>query len=164
MSDNNALEIWSKLELAKDFKTIVPQIERNLADIADGKKIIATETPMNEGSALAPIEHFFMDGVYIREMSMIKDTLYFGAIHKQLHMCFLLEGKVSTASEHGVVEYTAPCYFVATPGVKRVVYAYEDSKWYNIHKNPSNTKDLKELEKQTVVMSYEEYEDYIKNK
>ena len=50
MGDNNALEIWSKLELAKDFKAIVPQIERNLTEIADGVNIIATKTPMNEGS------------------------------------------------------------------------------------------------------------------
>ena len=82
--------------LSKDFKTTVTKLEQDLISIADGENIIAgtKEKPIVSDSDKIPIRHFFMEGVYIREMSMIKDTLYFGAIHKQLHMCFLLEGKV----------------------------------------------------------------------
>ena len=36
--------------------------------------------------------------------------------------------------------------------------------WYTAHKNPSNTEDLDQLEKEIVAVSYEEYEEYIKNK
>jgi len=49
-------------------------------------------------------------------------------------------------------------------GIKRVLYAEEDSVWYNTHKNPTNTEDVKKLEKDLVSISYEEYEEYIKNK
>ena len=37
---------------------------------------------------------------------------------------------------------------------------YEDSYWYNTHKNPDNIEDVQELEKQIVALSYEEYKKY----
>ena len=49
-------------------------------------------------------------------------------------------------------------------GVKRVIYGNEESIFTNVHKNPSNTEDIKELEKQIVALSYEEYEEYIKKR
>jgi hypothetical protein len=79
-------------------------------------------------------------------------------------MCFLLEGHVSVANENETVDYVAPCYIVSTPGIKRVLYAHEESVWYNIHKNPSSTEDVRELEGSIVALTYEEYEEYIKNK
>ena len=103
-----------------------------------------------------------MDGVYVREMTMYKGMIVIGAIHKHLHMCFLLKGKLSVASRQGVVEYIAPCFIIAGPGEKRVLYAHEDSHWYNTHKNPNNIKEIKDLEKEIVASSYEEYEQYIK--
>jgi hypothetical protein len=105
-----------------------------------------------------------VDGVYVRKMTMYEGTIVIGAIHKHLHMCFLLEGHLSVASEDGVNEYIAPCFIIAEPGEKRVLYAHEDSVWYNTHKNPSDTKDVKQLEKEIVAVSYEDYRKYIKNK
>ena len=105
-----------------------------------------------------------MDGVYVREMKMFKDTAIIGAIHKHLHMCFLLEGHLTVANEGGVIEYKAPCYIESSPGVKRILYAHEDSLWYNTHKNPSNTENVDQLEKEIVALSYDEYEEYINNK
>ena len=127
-------------EVGKNFKSIV----------TNSKKV--------------PINHFFMDGVYVREMTMFKDTVVIGAIHKHLHMCFLLKGHLAVASEAGVNEYKAPCYIIAEPGEKRVLYAYEESVWYNTHKNEDNIKDIDQLEKNIVAVNYEDYEQYIKNK
>jgi hypothetical protein len=98
-------------------------------------------------------------------MDMVKDTVVVGAIHKHLHVWFLLTGHVTIATEDVTEDYIAPCYVVSTPGVKRVILANEDSIFVNIHKNPSNTRDLDELEKEIVALNYEEYEEYInKNK
>ena len=105
-----------------------------------------------------------MDGVYVREMVMNPGMLVVGAIHKHRHMCFLLQGHLSVASDSGVTDYIAPCIIVANPGERRVLYAHEYSVWYNTHKNPSNTEDVYQLEKDIVATSYEEYEQYIKNK
>ena len=152
-------------EVGKNFRDTVVKLENDLKSIADGDSIIAgtDEDPIVTDSEKIPISHFFMDGVYVRKMTMYEGTIVIGAIHKHLHMCFLLEGHLSVASEDGVNEYIAPCFIIAEPGEKRVLYAHEDSVWYNTHKNPNNTKDVKQLEKEIVAVSYDEYKQYIKN-
>ena len=153
--------------LAKNFKTTITKLEQDLKAAADNNNIIAgtKEKPIVNDNLNVPIQHFFMDGVYIREMTMFEGTVVIGAIHKTLHMCFLLEGSLTVADENGVKDYIAPCKIIATPGVKRVLYANEDSVWYNTHKIPSNTEDVNKLEEDLVALSYEEYEKYInKNK
>ena len=48
---------------------------------------------------------------------------------------------------------------------KDLILANENSIFVNVHKNPSNTKDIDKLEKEIVALNYEEYEQYInKNK
>ena len=152
--------------LSKDFKTTVTKLEQDLISIADGENIIAgtKEKPIVSDSDKIPIKHFFMDGVYIREMTMFKGTVVIGEIHKTLHMCFLLAGHLTVADENDVKDYIAPCKIIATPGIKRVLYAHEDSVWYNTHKNPSNTKDVERLEDELVAISYEKYDEYINQK
>jgi hypothetical protein len=155
-----------KTGLVESFKATITSFEDNLKSISDGSTIIAgtDDKPIVSGSTLIPIRHFFMDGVYVREMTMYKDTVVVGAIHKHLHMCFLLTGKITVVNEKETVDHVAPCFIVSTPGIKRVLYAHEDSIWYNIHKNPKSTEDTKELETNIIALSYEEYEEYIKNK
>ena len=153
-------------ELSNNFKNIVTELENTLIQNADGENIIVgtKEKPIVTDSDKIPIKHFFMEGVYVREMTMFKGMAVVGAIHKHLHMCFLLSGYLTVANEEGVKDYIAPCYKISTPGIKRVLYAHEDSIWYNTHKNPSNTEDVDKLEKEIVAISYEEYEEYTKNK
>ena len=160
------LNVREKAEIAKDFKSAVTELEQNLRNIANGETVVVgtDEKPIVSDSTLIPIRHFFMDGVYVREMTMYKDTVVVGAIHKHLHMCFLLAGKITVVNEEETVDHIAPCFIVSTPGIKRVLYAHEDSIWYNTHKNPSNTEDVEELERDIVAISYKEYEQYIKNK
>lgn len=142
------------------------EIERSLkAAFKDAEVVVGTEDkPIVTNSEILPIKHYFMDGVYVREMIMNPGMLVVGAIHKHRHMCFLLRGHLSVASDSGVVDHVAPCIIVADPGERRVLYAHEYSVWYNTHKNPSNTEDVGQLEKDIVATSYEEYEQYIKNK
>ena len=163
---NSALLNNDKSELAVDFKSAVTELEYNLKSIANGDTIVAgtEDKPIVSDSTLVPIRHFFMDGVYVREMTMYKDTVVIGAIHKHLHMCFLLTGKITVTNEEGTIDHIAPCFIVSTPGIKRVLYAHEDSIWYNTHKNPSDTEDVGKLEQDIVAISYKEYEEYIKNK
>ena len=165
MKKNN-LSTIPGFEIGKNFEESVVRLENDLKSMADGDSIIAgtDEDPIVTDSEKVPIRSFFMDGVYVREMTMYQGTAVIGAIHKHLHMCFLLEGHLSVASSSGVRDYVAPCYIIAEPGEKRVLYAHEDSLWYNTHKNPDNIEDVKLLEKDIVATSYEEYEKYIKKK
>jgi len=163
---DSSLEKTLRGEISKDFRSTVTNLENALRQIADGENVIvgSEDKPIVRDHHAVPIRHFFMDGVYVREMTMFKDTAVIGAIHKTKHMCFLLSGHLTVANEDETVDYIAPCYVVSTPGVKRILYANEDSVWYNTHRNLSNTQDVSQLEKELVALSYEEYNEYIKNK
>ena len=120
----------------------------------DGKNIIHSKN--------FPLKHTFADGIYIRQMDMKSDSMVVGAIHNHLHVWFLLTGHLAVATEDSIEEFLAPCYVLATPGSKRVIYATEDSIFINIHKNPDNIKDINKLESEIVSKTFEEYEQYIK--
>ena len=123
----------------------------------DGKNIIHSKN--------FPLKHTFADGVYIRQMDMKAGGVVIGAIHNHLHVWFLLTGHLAVATEDSIEEFIAPCYVLAKPGSKRVIYAIEQSIFVNVHKNPNNIKDIKKLEDEIVSLTFEEYEEYInKNK
>ena len=152
-------------EVSINSREKILEFERTLISAADGINIEGDGKRVMTESKIAPIKHTFADSVYIRQMDMTKDTIVVGAIHKHLHVWFLLTGHVTVATEDATEDYESPCYIVSTPGVKRVILANEDSIFVNVHKNPSNTQDVDQLEKEIVALSYEEYEEYInKNK
>ena len=123
----------------------------------DGKSIVHSDN--------FPLKHTFADGIYIRQMDMQADSVIVGAIHNHLHAWFLLTGHLAVVTEDTTEEFVSPCYVLATPGSKRVIYALEDSIFVNIHKNPDNIKDIKKLEDEIVSLTFEDYEKYInKNK
>ena len=111
-----------------------------------------------------PLKHMFADGIYVRQMDMKAGSMVVGAIHNHLHVWFLLTGHLAVATEDSVEEFLAPCYVLATPGSKRVIYAVEDSIFINIHKNPSDTRDINQIEKEFCAMNMKEYDEYIKDK
>ena len=155
----------SKKEISVNSREKILELENAMINIADGVNVEGDGKSIVRDGKVAPIKHAFADGIYIRQMDMAKDTVVVGAIHKHLHVWFLLTGDVTVATEDVTEDYIAPCYVVSTPGVKRVILANENSIFVNIHKNPSNTRDLDELEKEIVALNYEEYEEYInKNK
>ena len=155
----------SKKEISVNSREKILKLEKSMINIADGINIEGDGKRVVTESKIAPIKHTFADGIYVRQMDMKQGGVVVGAIHKHLHVWFLLTGHVTIATEDTTEDYIAPCYVVSTPGVKRVILANENSIFVNIHKNPSNTKDLDVLEKEIVALNYKEYEEYInKNK
>ena len=155
----------SKKEISVNSRKKILELEKTLINIADGLSIEGDGERIMTDSKIAPIKHTFADGVYIRQMDMKTGSIVVGAIHKHLHVWFLLTGHVTVATEDTTEDYIAPCYVVSTPGVKRVILANEDSIFVNVHKNPSNTQSIEKLEKEIVALNYKEYEKYInKNK
>ena len=119
--------------------------QKALIDESDGVNIV-----MHQDSELFPLKHTFADGIYVRQMSMRPGSIVVGAIHKHLHVWFLLTGHISVITEDTTEDYIAPCYVVAKPGTKRVIHANEESIFVNIHKNPTNSQDIEWLEKEIV--------------
>lgn len=149
----------SKKELSKTKREQILNFQNLLVNKADEVNIVT-----HQDSEHFPLKHTFADGIYVRQMSMKPGSVVVGAIHKHLHVWFLLTGHISVVTEDVTEEYIAPCYVVATPGTKRVIYAHEESIFVNVHKNPTNTENIKQLEKDIVAKNFKEYEEYIKNK
>ena len=110
-----------------------------------------------------PIKHSFADQLYIRQMDLKKGHVILGAVHNHLHVWFLLKGKVIINNNGEKIEHIAPCYTVSKPGSKRIILALEDAIFVNVHKNPTNNKDIAELEKEIVSMTIEEYNNKYNN-
>ena len=148
----------SKNKVVKNSRKKILSLEISLIDIGDGINIEGDGKHIITESKIAPVKHTFADSIYVRQMDIKKGCVVVGAIHKHLHVWFLLTGHISVATENTTEDYIAPCYVVSTPGVKRVILANEDSIFVNIHKNPSNTQDIDQLEKEIVALNYEEYD------
>jgi hypothetical protein len=150
--------------LAIDRQKKITELCNGLLSMADGKDIVGDGKHLVRDAEFAKVTHDFADGIYIRRMDIDAGALLIGAIWKHEHFCFLLEGSVSIADKYGVQDYIAPCYVKSLPGSQRVVHAYEDSVFMNVHKNPTNTRDLEEIESYICSLTLEEYEEYINNK
>ena len=153
-----------KKEITLSKREEIQALQDMLISKADGKNIEGNGKNIIHSKNF-PLKHTFADGIYVRQMDMKADSLVVGAIHNHLHVWFLLTGHLAVSTEDVIEEFLAPCYVVASPGSKRVIYAMEDSIFVNIHKNPENIKDIEKLEKEIVSLTFEEYEKYInKNK
>ncbi len=147
----------NKIQVIQDsVKNVIKNPIEGVDVYGDGSSIIEND--------LFPLKHAFADQIYLRELTIKKGMLMVGAIHNHLHIFFLLKGHLTLSTKDTIEDYEAPCYVVSKPGVQRAVYANEDSIVVNIHKNPTNTKDVKELEKEIVSLNTEDYEKYINNK
>lgn len=132
------------------FREKVTSLEQQLLNSEDPSVV-------KGNSDVFPLTHSFSDGVYIREMSMLKDGIVIGKIHNRSHTWFLMKGKLKIATEDGVVTYSAPTYVNAKSGEKRVIIALEDSVFVNVHPNPDNITDTDELERILTCETYTHY-------
>ena len=136
----------SKLENLQDLF-----IENNDIEgiYGDGKNLVNNET--------FRIENEFSDQLYMRKMYMPKESVVISAIHHTEHFWFLLKGRILVTTEGEKVEHVAPCYEKSLKGAKRLILSLEDSLFINVHKNPTNTKDMKEVENSLYSITMEEY-------
>lgn len=95
--------------------------------------------------------HRFLDGIYSREVFMPKGSIVISKTHNLENLTIISRGKCIELTEEfsrRIIE--APYTLISPPGVKRALYMLEDTVWITIHHNPSNTKDLDELEQQII--------------
>lgn len=151
------------VDLKKELVDTECPISREL--IMDMEELIKKSDDVILGdSKLCPLKHSFSDGIYVREITIPEGTLLTGKIHKHEHPNFLLKGEVIVVTEEGKETLTAPCSMMSKAGTKRALYAVTELVWTTIHHNPTNTQDLKELEKIVIADTYNDYEKFISTK
>tara|TARA_R110000744_G_scaffold154604_1_gene269684 strand:+ start:1118 stop:1585 length:468 start_codon:yes stop_codon:yes gene_type:complete len=115
----------------------------------DGKNLVDCED--------FPITHNFSDGLYMRQMKMEAGSLVISAMHHTNHFWFLLSGKVIVQADEETVEHVAPCWDYSKKGTKRLITCIEDCIWINIIANPTDTRDMEEIEKSFFSITLDEY-------
>ena len=94
---------------------------------------------------------------YARQIFLPKGSIVIGKIHKHEHLNFIIQGKVSVNTEFGKKYFTAPCVFVSELGLKRAVYAEEDTLWVTVHMVKYGSEaDLDKIEDEVIAKTYEE--------
>lgn len=102
------------------------------------------------------VKHYFLPGIYVRELHAKAGTMLVGKLHKKDHIMMLQSGKIKVVSEQLTSVLTAPCTIECKAGAKRAAYIIEDTVWITIH--PSNETDLDKLEAELIANDFKELE------
>ncbi|WP_342720380.1 hypothetical protein [Acidovorax sp. FHTAMBA] len=78
-----------------------------------------------------PVRHHFAPGVYAREITIPKDTVLVGVVHKRDNLVVLSAGRLRLVTDDGAVEISAPHTHLCKAGTKNAAVALEDSVWTN---------------------------------
>jgi hypothetical protein len=104
-----------------------------------------------------PLDEKYGCYTYAREIFLPKGALAIGKIHKHRHLNFILKGKVSVNTEFGKKYFEAPCTFISEVGLKRAVYAEEDTIWTTVHLTKyCGEENLDKIEDELIAKNYEE--------
>lgn len=105
------------------------------------------------------VKHYFLKGVYARELFIPKDVILTGHIHKYPQLNFLVQGEMEILVDDKIIVLKAPQVISSPAGVKRIARALEDSIWITVH--PTDSKDINEIEQTFIAHSKQEFLEFI---
>ena len=145
MNNELSVNFIKKLEVLQNV--IIESNNENT--FGDGKNLVNNEE--------FPITNNFSDGLYMRQMKMKAGSIVISAMHHTNHFWFLLSGKVIVEADNETVEHITPCWSHSLKGTKRLIKCLEDCVWINIIANPTNTKNMEDIENNFFSITMEEY-------
>jgi hypothetical protein len=90
-------------------------------------------------------------------MFIPKGTLIIGKIHRHQHLNIISKGKVVVYTEFGEKHLEGPITFVSEIGLKRSVFAVEDTLWTTIHLTEFvGEENLSKIEEEVIAPDYEQ--------
>lgn len=98
-----------------------------------------------------PLEHAFAPNVYLRQITMPKDTIVIGHQHKTEHFNIVLSGRASVYMEGQMHEIVAPSIFKSSAGVRKVLFIHETMVWATVH--PTSETNLDKLDEELIIKS-----------
>lgn len=105
-----------------------------------------------------PLKHTFVDGLYVREISIPAGSVLTGKIHRHAHPNFLVSGSVEMFTEQeGLRVIHGPLFMISLPGTKRVLRAITDLVWITVHRVESTNPE--DAEKEIISPTYEALEE-----
>ena len=155
---NGLIEIDSDNTVDKvSFRQAVQIVEQGIKEKIEEGELEDTLPDCLLTHHFTPKDEKYGCHTYAREMLIPKGTVIIGKIHRHQHLNFILKGQVSVATEFGKKYFTGPCVFISEVGLKRAVYAEEDTIWVTVHLTEhSGEESLDKIEQEVISPSYEE--------
>jgi hypothetical protein len=137
------------------FRQDIKNVEEGMLHLIKENKIKDVLPDCKLTHYFTPMDKTYGCGTYARQMFIPKDTLIVGKIHRHQHLNFIMQGEVKVFTEFGTKEYKAPCVFVSEIGLKRSVYAVEDTIWVTVHQTKHlGEENLDKMEEEVIAPTY----------
>jgi hypothetical protein len=149
-------------EIANSFDKV--RFRQDILVVQDGLQKLIAQGALESTLEDCTLKHYFSPKdekygccTYAREMMIPKGTLIIGKIHRHQHLNFISKGKVVVFTEFGEKNLEAPCTFISEVGLKRAVYAEEDTLWTTVHMTEFESEaELDKIEQEVIAPSYDE--------
>ena len=139
------------------FRQDILAVQNGLMKMIDDGAIQSTLEDCVVKHYFSPKDEKYGCCTYAREMLIPKGTLIIGKIHRHQHLNIISKGKVVVYTEFGEKHLEAPITFVSEIGLKRSVYAVEDTLWTTIHLTEFvGEENLGKIEEEVISPDYEE--------
>lgn len=113
--------------LQRDHKNEMP-IEHWMAFVDKQEKDMV-------GNPLVDLDtkHRFVNGIYIREVTMLAGQIIISNIHNTEHPFVIFSGSVTVRTHKGIQELNGPYLGVTYPMTRRIIHATQDCRWATFH-------------------------------
>jgi hypothetical protein len=92
------------------------------------------------------VKHYFSPGIYAREITIPKDVVLVGAVHRLQNMAIVMKGSLRLVTETGTVLVKAGDPPVnCNANRENAAWALEETVWINFFPNPNNETDPDKL-------------------
>ena len=114
--------------------------------------IVESVTLSKEVAQSFQINHYFTEGIYVRESIIPSDMFVIGKKHKHSCMNILSKGSMFLIDIHtgDRAFIKAPFTFISEAGVQKAALTLEECVFSNIHNNIDNERDINILENRYV--------------
>ena len=125
------------------------------------QRIVALEEQVSQlPQYTCPLKHYFVDGIYVREIFIPAGCVLVGYIHTQPCITTLSQGTILISEGGKTVRLSAPFTATVAPGSKKAGYALTDCVWSDAYLNPDNEHDIEKLESRLTANTHEQYIEY----
>jgi hypothetical protein len=137
------------------FRQDVLTVEEGLKQKVASGELAPDDSPLKH--YFSPIDEKYGCCAYAREILLRKGSLVIGKIHRHQHLNIISKGKVTVFTEFGKKDLEGPCTFVSEVGLKRAVYAHEDTIWTTIHLTAyTGEENLDKVEDEVIAPNYQD--------
>ncbi len=161
MDKNELQKIWD-LPSSLSYREKVEELQELFIQVGKGEEADLDVETRDDGKkvlypSVAKYNHYFSEGLYVREMFCGGGYFGFTVIHNLANPLFVMKGTMWCSSDDGVKELIAPTFILTEPGTKRICWFPEDSVVVTVHPNPDGLTDLDEIEKKFFSTTWEQY-------